>query len=131
MNIFEQASRLSLRFETTKGSISADGLWSMPLTGAFSLDALAVSIHNKVESTPRVSFVTKSENPELDLDKLRLEIVLHVIEDRQLVAAAKSKEKALESERNRLKTLIANKEDEQLANLSADELKKRLAEIGG
>ena len=47
VNIFEQASRLKLRFETSKGSLSVEGLWT---SGYEFLESLEQSLTEIVES---------------------------------------------------------------------------------
>ncbi len=42
--MFEEASKLKLRFETTRGLVAVEDLWDIPLIGnnGFSLDILAM-----------------------------------------------------------------------------------------
>lgn len=52
INIFEQTSRLKLRFDTTKGMLTAEDLWDLPLTsdaGKANLDDVAQSLHRELK----------------------------------------------------------------------------------
>lgn len=131
MNIFELASRKSLRYSTTKGQLSVDNLWQLPLVGgSLNLDNIAVELHKEIEQTTTTSFVNRVSNPELDDNKLRMEIVLHVIKSKQDEQDAKVAKKAIESEKAKLQSLIDSKKDEALSSLSIEELEKRISEIG-
>lgn len=131
MNIFELASRKSLRYSTSKGQLSVDNLWQLPLVGgSLNLDNIAVELHKEIEQTTTTSFVNRVSNPELDDNKLRMEIVLHVIKSKQDEQDAKVAKKAIESEKAKLQSLIDSKKDEALSSLSIEELEKRISEIG-
>ena len=60
MDIFEQASRLDLLFESSFGSFYTNDLWKLPLisqNGKVSLDELAKKYHNKIKNAEQPSFV--------------------------------------------------------------------------
>ena len=47
MSIFEKASRLQLRFASTKGSLSVEDLWGLSLE---SLDTLAKAVNKQIKA---------------------------------------------------------------------------------
>lgn len=127
-DLFEQATRLKLRFDSSKGQLSVEDLWDLPLTSPSgnraNLDAIAIALHRATRDIAEtVSFVTPAEtngNSEL---LLKFEVVKYVIRVRvaerdQAKEAAERKEK-----KQRLLALIAQKQDEELAGKSVDELR--------
>lgn len=124
--MFEQASKLKLRFSTSVGSITAEDLWDLPLTnGDSSLDNIAKAINRTLKDSEEESFVLKKTGAN-KLMTLRMDIVKHVIgvklqeiEDNEKRADNKAMEQKLLS-------ALAGKEDEELQGLSIAELKKRL-----
>ena len=80
-NIFEQASRLDLLFESSFGTFYLNELWRLPLIGQdgkASLDELARQYYArlKLEETPSL---VKDTSPADVLTQLRLDIILHII----------------------------------------------------
>lgn len=132
--MFEQASRLKLRFATTRGEVTVEDLWDLPLTSTVarpSLDAIALALHVEIRNTLEVASFVAQPVPNAAGDTLRLkfEIVKHVIAVRikerdELRAAADRKEK-----KQRLLELIARKEDEALGSKSVDELRQMVESL--
>jgi hypothetical protein len=52
LNMFEQASRLKLRFETIRGEFTVEQLWSLPLSSqsesTVTLDMIAIDLDAKI-----------------------------------------------------------------------------------
>jgi len=125
--MFQQASRLKLRFNTTKGLITAEDLWDLPLTsatGRANLDEIAKDLH-KLQGEQSISFVHKVQ-PVNSLDKLRFDIVLEVIKVRvaeQDAARAAADKKA---QKQKLMEIISRKEDSALEGTSLEDLRKML-----
>lgn len=124
--LFEQATRLKLRFESPKGALTVEDLWDLPLTsqtGRANLDSIAIELHRATkDATDVVSFVDAAV-PANDDAQLAFAVVKHVIQvrvtERDLAKqAAERKEK-----KQRLLELIARKQDEELAGKSVDELR--------
>lgn len=124
--MFEQATRMKLRFQTPVGNVSIEDLWDLPLLrGKANLDDIAKSINRKLKESAEESFVVErsSENTELSL---MFDIVKHVIkvkleEKEQAKAASEKKER-----KERILSILADKEDEELKSKSSDELKSLL-----
>ncbi len=124
--MFEQASKLKLRFSTASGTISTEDLWDLPLTnGNSSLNSIAKQINRFLKDSEEESFVLKKTNVD-ELMILRMDIVKHIIsvklqeiEDNETRAENKAMEQKILS-------ALANKEDEELQDLSKAALKKLL-----
>ena len=58
-NMFEQATRNKLRFESTKGPLSVEQVWDAPLTSrnGFSLDDIAKQAKRELDALSEESFV--------------------------------------------------------------------------
>lgn len=131
-NIFEQASRQQLRFSTVRGALTTEQLWDLPLSSkfGFDLDAVAKAVNAELKSVTEESFVEVKVNPAKNQLVLKLEIVKHIIavrlqENEQANQASKRK-----VEKQRLVDLLDKKQDEALSGLSAEEIQKRIAELG-
>lgn len=132
MSLFEQATRSKLRFATTKGMLTVEDLWDLPLiskSGAqVNLDDLARAAYTEMEESARQSFVQKSTKVSKTA-KLKFDIIKHIIDvklaDRD--AASERAEKA--ARKQRILELIATKEDESLAGKSLEELQKLAGEL--
>lgn len=132
MNIFEAASRQKLRFETTKGLLSIEDLWDIPLTsatGKVCLDEIAIGLHRQLRaSADVVSFVdnTATQNP---ATVLRFDLVKHVIEQRKLEAAEAANAKARAETKQQLLAALAKKRESAIDAMPEDQLLKKLAEL--
>lgn len=121
--MFEQASRLKLRFPSTKGNLTAEDLWDLPMT---MLDQMAIAQHKAIE--PEVSFINTAQTRDVK-GELKFEILKHVISTRlnEQEIARKKKEQA--DQVRHIDSLIAKKQDEQLSELSVEELMKLKSKI--
>jgi len=127
-NLFEQAARNKYRFGSSKGLITVEELWDMPLQSknGFNLDTVAVSLQDQRDKTGK-SFVTRStENSEF---KAKLDIVVHIIETKIAEANAKDQDKANKEKKQKLMSILADKEDEGLRNMTPEQIKKELAAL--
>lgn len=132
MSIFEQASRLKLRFATTRGELATEDLWSLPLTSdsRVNLDALARAVNRQIRerNADDESFVAPVRKASDTLD-LQLNILKHVISVRLAENQAKTARAARTEERAALQALLTKKQGEALDALSEDEVKARLAAL--
>lgn len=129
--LFERASEQKLRFQTSKGMMSTEDLWDLPLsskTGRVNLDDIAKSVYKKLEADKGISFVEEPA-PENTTDQLRLDILKRVINVKKAAneAARLRKEKA--EKKQRLYELINQKKDEALAGKSIEELQAMVASL--
>lgn len=130
MNIFEKASRIGLTFESTKGLLSTEDLWNLPLDSLTktSLNSVAKAANKKLKSTEE-SFVNPVSKAD-DISQLQLDIVKHIIAVRIDENATKKLSAENAAKRERIREIIAQKQDADLLNKDEAELKKLLDEIG-
>lgn len=122
---FEKASRLKLRFTTIKGDVTVEDLWDMKLTSrnGFDLDTVAKNLNTAVKESGEESFVAKRNTKNAILD-LKFEIVKHIIKVKMDEADVADKAAENKSKKATILGIIANKQNEELAGKSVDELTK-------
>jgi hypothetical protein len=129
--MFEKASRLALRFHSTRGVLSVEDLWTLSLT---ELDNIAKALHKTVRGAEEEqSFIpgTKSAKATAEAERqaLSFEIVKHIIgirvqeRDERAQAAEKAERK------RELLGLLAEKDAADLKSKSREEIEKMLNEL--
>ncbi len=131
--MFERASRMKLRFESTRGLLTVEDLWDLPLTARSaslpSLDDLARTLARKLTDTAhQVSFVLPTTTADESL-QLQFDVVKHVIEVRMAERAARETQAANREKKQKLLSLIAQKQDAQLSDKSVEELQAMVEEL--
>lgn len=124
--MFEKASRLKLRFDSKKGSITTEDLWDLNLT---SLDVIAKSLNAKMKLSEEESFIAVKTVANKKLE-LAFEVIKHVIKIK-LEEKDKSK-KAVEiaARKEQILAIISSKKTEELASKSVAELQKEYEGLG-
>lgn len=128
MNIFEQATRRAIRFESAKGDLSVEQLWDLPLQSRnqFDLDTVAKTVNRQLNAVTEESFVSVRENPAKETLSLKLEIVKHIISVK-LQEAEEARNRANKaSEKEKLLRLLDEKQNEALRALTPEEIQERL-----
>jgi len=124
IELFEKASKMKLRFQTSRGLVTTEDLWDMPLVDSrtnFSLDALAKWINRQVKEAEEESFVEPHSTKNTTL-VLALDIVKRVIEVKLKNIEAQDKRAATTARKDKILEILASKEDEGLRAKSAEEL---------
>jgi hypothetical protein len=130
-NIFEQASRLKLRFDTAVGVISVEDLWDLPLTsnsGRANLDELAQELSRSVKNQATESFVEKPPKVSSEL-QLQFDVVKHIIDVKLEEREAKKTLAERKEKKEKILAAIARKQDEKLTSASMEELETELASL--
>lgn len=123
--MYKKASRLKLRFQTSKGNITVEDLWDLPLQ---SLDKIAVKLDEELSKTPKKSFI-QEVNPENTIIELKFNIVKDIIDTKLQEKAEQENAQARQAERQKLLEILYKKENESLENLSIEEIKQRLSQL--
>jgi len=128
-----RASRGALRFPSSKGNLSLEDLWALPLstrvTGSTSLDALARHVHQQIQNETTISFVDAKPNARLKMLTDQLEILKGVIKIRLEENEQALAKQAKADKRRKLLEALETKENQELSTASKDELLKQLAEL--
>lgn len=122
--MFEKASRLKIRYTTSRGAISIEDLWDVPLTdtsGDFSLDDIAKGINRKLKADTEESFVVK--NTKNETLELAFNIVKYVIKTRLAEEAERKKKAENNKKKERILAIIEKKQETELENQDVETLK--------
>jgi hypothetical protein len=122
MENWKEIVRKKYRFETERGILTPEQLWDLPI---MELDKLAVSHEQAYKESGKKSFLVTKSKKDKEL-KLKFDIILDILttkveeqEERKLEADKKTHEQ-------KILGLIKEKKDNELKNLSIQELEKML-----
>lgn len=122
MDIFKEASRKGLRVKTSKGLLTVEQLWTLPIS---ELDTLAVSLQEIYEeSGKKKSYLTKKSVKDKEA-KLAFDIVLEILTTLAGEADDAKEAKEIKEHNAKILGLIAEKDEETLKGKS----KKQLLEM--
>ncbi|MAT51417.1 MAG: hypothetical protein CMK32_09575 [Porticoccaceae bacterium] len=132
MDIFAKATKIKLRFDSSVGALAVEQLWDLPLTSErkVNLDGLARAVNRELKETAEESFVQTKPDPRREQLSLQLEILKFIINFRLDENRKKTQAAQLETERERLKSILETKKAQALENLSVEEIEQRLASLG-
>ena len=127
-NIFEFATRNKLRFSSTKGDLTVEQLWDVPLRSKddFNLDSIAKTANSALKRLSEESFVQPVRTQAHEKAEFALALVKHVIEvklDEEKAAKMRAENRV---EREKLLKILAEKQEGKLSELTERELQKRI-----
>ena len=123
--MYQKASRLKLRFNTSIGVLSVEQLWDL------NLKSLSDVVRNCKEELKRtdddeLSFLEEEHNSVDPTAKLRFDIVKDIFVTRKAEINELKTAKERKEFQQKIMGIIKSKEDENLQNLSIDDLKKMI-----
>lgn len=122
--MFETATREKYRFPF-KGQISVEDLWDLSVRD---LDTVFKTLNREVKQVQEESLLATKSKEDTILDT-KINIVKHIVSVK-LAEIEKSKaEHDRAEQRQKIMSILANKQDEELRGKSADELRAMLAEL--
>lgn len=125
MNIFKYAVLNSLRVPTSRGNLSAEQLAQLPVEGTNNLRTIAINLATKLEQSAPSTLDFLDTSIEVDVEtQAQFDLVKEIIKHKQSVSKAKSEEAANKTHNAKIDAMIAAREQEEMASLSVDELKK-------
>jgi hypothetical protein len=129
--MFERASRMKLRFDSAKGQLSVEDLWDLPLQSVtkVNLDSLAVTLNKELKAANSEESFVKPAISTDDTLELRFEIVKYVISVKVAERDAANLARTKAEEKQKLLALLDDKQNEELKNLTADEIRARIAAL--
>lgn len=132
LNIFEVAARKKIRFTSSKGALSVEQVFDLPLTSRHgdNLDSLAVAVDEEIQALPKKSFVARKANTGHAELELKLALLTHIIGVKEAEESTRLAQAANAPEIAKLKELLGNKQSEALAALTPEEIKARLKALG-
>jgi len=123
--MFEKASKLKLRFTSTVGNITTEDLWDLPLP---ELDMIAKALRTDVSASTEDSFIEKPTPKNTTLE-LKFDIVKHIIEVKLANKDSAAKRADTIAQKQKLLSILADKQDEDLKGKSAEEIQKLIEEL--
>lgn len=135
LKLIKKAVEGKYRFPSVRGGLSLEELYDLPLQGSngLNLDEVAIKINSLIDKKEGAVKSFVRENKSRDKELKTLEEMLEIVKDRieevqeridaNEAAVAKASQKAFYEE------LLAKKEMESISNLSADEIRAKLAEL--
>ena len=124
-NIFEMATKNKFRFPY-KGMISVEDLWDLNLD---QLDAIYKTLNAEAKKNLEETLLTKKSSEDTVLDT-KIAIIKHIF-NAKLEAAEKREAEAINAEKKRkILDILAKKQADSLENMSEEDLKKMLEELG-
>ena len=125
-NIFEYAVRNKIRFPF-KGMISVEDLWDLSVTN---LDSIYKTLNKQVKQSEEESLLATKTDVDTELE-VQIEIVKHIVSVKLAEQEMREKAVATKAQRQKIMSIIADKENEALKNSSIDDLKKMLGDLEG
>lgn len=131
MNVYREALKAGVTFQTNKGTVGLTDLFSLPLTSqrGISLDSLYSDTITNREKLNTNSYIQGVNNAELALCNLKLELLKDVMDTK---IAESEQRKAAQDAKSELSALLAEKANRIAsapAKLADDALEKRIAEL--
>ena len=132
--MFEKSTRLKLRFNSPKGLLTSEDIYSLPLLTnsptQIDLNIVAQIAFDELAALSTKTFVGAAANSaKRELAQLRLDIIKHVIDIKEAEAVANEQAKVRASQKEFIKELIAEKQLDGMKSKSLDELNALLATL--
>ncbi len=123
---FLKGSRQKLRFNY-KGLCAIEDLWDIPKA---TLNKLYIDLNTELKSHEVEGLFETKSTVEVETLKLKISIIKIVAETRMAEAKAKLNRSAKAEDKKKLIDLLAKKEEMELAELSKEDIQKRIDALG-
>jgi hypothetical protein len=131
-NIFEYAARNKIRFQSSRGELTVEQLWDVPLRSRddLNLNAVAKAANKAWKDISEESFVETARTHEHTRRETALEIVKYIIDAKLNEEETAKKRTENRLERGKLLAILAEKQAGKLSDLSEKELQRRISALG-
>ena len=124
MDLYKKANKTKLRFETSKGILSTEQLWDLPVA---TLNELAVSLDEQYKDSGGKSFIpNQTTTPKDKTIKLQLDVVIDILESKVKDQEKASKANETRLHNKRIAELIEKRKEGDMENLTVEELEKMI-----
>jgi hypothetical protein len=124
--MFEKATRLKLKFNSNRGILTTEDLWDLSLQD---LNKLAKTLNKEIKIQKEDDFL-EDVSKEDEVTKLKFDLVLYILKTKKKEAQAIKDATAIKIEKEKILAILAKKQDDSLENMSEDELKEKLKNLG-
>lgn len=125
-NLFELATRKKFRFQSTKGNLRTEDLWDLSLK---ELDAIYKTLNAEVKRASEESLLSTKSDADIILDA-KIEIIKHIVAVKQAEAVMAANAAANKQMEDKIRNILAEKEDADLRSKTPEELMEMLANLG-
>ena len=125
MSNFKKASKLKLRFPSTKGHVSVEDLWNLTLN---ELDAMYKAL-NKARKEDEGESLLATKSVASTIIDLQIEIIKEVVKDKQEERDAAKLRMDRKKRRQELMELMLKKQAEADGGRSMEDLQKELSDL--
>lgn len=127
MSNYKQASKLQLRFQTNRGSLSVEQLWSLSLTDLASAIKAVKKVLKGTDNDDELSFLDESKTVDTE-NQLRFNILKDIYVDKQTALKEARSAQDRKAYEQKILDLIAEKREGALKEKSIEELEALLKE---
>lgn len=120
--MYKQASKMGLRFQTSAGPLTVEQLWQLPLSSLTNAIKAAKKVLVK-DNDDDLSFLEDNKTVNA-VDQLRFDILKDVYVTKKAEAEALRTAADTKAHNQKILALIAEKKEDSLRNMSAEELEK-------
>ncbi len=133
MNLFELATRKKYRFESSKGLLSVEQLYELPLTAINgpSLNSVGKTIYSMLQNNEDTNFVDTVNTAVQQMNKVlnnKLEIVKEIIAYKQEQLVRQKKRIATLERNQQIMEIMDDKKNESMSKKSMKQLQAMLSE---
>jgi len=125
VNIFEVAVREKYRFPF-KGMISVEDLWDLNVQ---SLDSVFKTLNSQLKQVKEESLLNTKSQQDQELDT-KIEIIKYIVKVKQEEEQLRLKAREQREQKQKLLEIYASKQDADLLNKSAEEIKAMIDQLG-
>ena len=123
--IFERASRQKTRFPSMRGMCYAEDLWDLSVR---ELDGIFKTVNAELKADREDSLLVQKSETSSEL-VLQVAIIRHIVGVKQVESAAAEQEAVRKQKKDRILSILANKQDESLVAMSEEELDGMLEDL--
>lgn len=130
--MFEKATRKQFRYPTSRGFVTTEQLWEMPLKSktGFDLDTTARSINANLKAQAEESFVDTGTNTTAQQLQEHLDVVVYIINVKKAEAASAASLAAKKAERAKLVEILHVRNQQDLMAKSPAEIQAMIDALG-
>ena len=123
--IFEYAAKHKLRFPY-RGSITTEDLYDL---SPVDLDRIYKTLAREAKKNEEESLLADKKDEDVDLN-VKIDIIKHIVTEKLAAIERAKKAAATKMQAEKIRAIIAEKQDAALKELSPEELNKMLEELG-
>lgn len=130
-NLHIKAARKKWRFQSSRGELTVEQVWDLPLQSrdGFDIDTVAKTVNSGIKALSEDSFVTQTETPALVEAIEKLELLRGIIKVKLDEYQKRVKRSERAAQRQQILEALAKKDAEALTSGSRDELLAKLAAL--